>query len=145
MVGEEKYLLGFKNSFWRNVEGQFKQILCRGKKWEEGYADSERSYSGIRVAIHRALTASPFGNCNVNDRVFMSSNQMFTARYKQAIKKCKTTKQQSSKRKCCFRKSILLIQLLNLLNYNNVWFSLCFQFGRRGCKGWRKLWSTIFL
>ena len=40
--------------------------------------------TGIRAAIHRALTAPPYVRILniINDRAFMTANQMFTARCK---------------------------------------------------------------
>ena len=63
--------------------------------------------TGIRAAIHRAITVPPYER-NVNiitDRVFLPANQMFIARCKLYYKthnKNLSIKLQSKKRICCF-------------------------------------------
>ena len=110
--------------------------------------------TGIRAAIHRHLTCAPLSqNLNIlQDSEFMSANKMFEAKAKLF------TNENNAKPK--HKSSIQSGGMQKLNRYfmggkntdgvwkdqkdseklvEFIWFSLCFQFARRGREGWREL------
>ena len=107
--------------------------------------------TGIRAALHRTFTGSPYNrNFNIlNDRTFKTSNDMFTARCKLYYK----TNNRKPKHTAAIEEADM--KLLNRYFGDSkndpvklqefVWFALCFHFGRRGREGWRELKSDHFI
>ena len=119
-------------------------------KGAKGKALTPSALTGIRAALHRHFISPPLcRNFNiVQDREFITSNQMFTAKcklyYKAGNKKPKHYPPiqggDMDKLKEYFKKydtdqTILL---------HFIWFSFCFYFGRRGREGWRNFTTTSF-
>ena len=120
-------------------------------KNEKKGALTPSALTGIRAAIHRALTSPPFERSIniINDRAFMTANQMFIARCKLYYK---TNNKKPQHKAAIEQADMSLLKTyfgdpatdpVKLQEY--VWFSLCFHFGRRGREGWRDLHKNHFV
>lgn len=108
------------------------------------------SLTGIRAALHRAIRAPPYNRAIniVGDAAFNSANVMFTTKCKQYVK----NGNQKPKHKPAIVDSDLKLLGIYFQGWMKdpvilqeyVWFSLCFNFGRRGREGWAEMTKDSF-
>ena len=111
---------------------------------------SPSALTGIRAALHRALSSAPYHrNFNIiKDREFMTSNQMFIACCKLY---CKTNNNKAQHKSaiepadmCLLRNYFENLHTDPVKLQEYVWFSICLHFGRSEREGWRELNRTPY-
>ena len=120
-------------------------------KTEKGKKLTPSALTGIRAAIHRHITSAPISrNMNIlQGSEFVTANKMFEAQCKLYSKEMNEKPKHKSPIEAGDMEKLNRYFVEGLDDDNNwkdsekllhfVWFSLAYNFGRRGREGWREL------